>query len=613
MSFGLTPEGFEPKRQQDIISEIRASLQASIGNNINLADQSIFGQLVGIFSEREALVWELMEAIYASQYPEGAEGTSVDNILALSGLERLGAEPSTATLLLYGTPGTLIPAGSLVSVEDSPTDQFATDIDATIEAAADAVQVVLFSNVPGTGAFSLSIVDYLGNTLTTSSLAYSATAADVQAAIRALTDTVPAPDVLPYTDVVVTGNFTVGFTITFGSASPTPGEPSSGEQAQNLFTVAANTLQNGIVVTNISISTTTEGHPDQVEVTATATVTGPLFAAAESINTIDTAVSGWTSVSNPADAILGRDIETDTEALQRRLRLLSAPANGPLQAIVADVLLVDDVTSAAGFENVSIEQDNSLQLLTFSATPTSGQWRLRAGGAGGPVTANIAFNATAQDVEDAIVALGSPYDEASVFGNFADGFSVYFGTALTDQSLVTVFSNSLLATATPVDIDIAGGRPAKSFEIIVEGGDDTEIAQAIFDSKPAGIQTYGNTSEVIVDQYGKSHTIYFSRPTVVPIYISINLSVNSLFPVDGVPTIQEELVTLGDQVEIGGLVVVFGSSGLVGAFNDVPGIVDYDLTAGITASPVGTSNIQMQPNQKPDFDTFRIVVTKTVV
>src|SRR5580704_12820992 len=93
-SYGVLATDFVPKQQQEIIIEINASLGAAIGVNVNKSPQAVLGTLVGIFSEREALLWQLGEAIYQGAFPAGAEGISVDNILALSGLKRLSATPT---------------------------------------------------------------------------------------------------------------------------------------------------------------------------------------------------------------------------------------------------------------------------------------------------------------------------------------------------------------------------------------------------------------------------------------------------------------------------------------------------------------------------------------
>lgn len=177
-------------QQQDIITQIEASLQTTFGANINFGPESVMGQIVGIFSEREALIWQLAEAVYNSQYPAGAEGTSVDNILALNNLTRL---PATATvtdptpliqstgitlfgLVLYGTSGTSIPSGSIIQTSATPPLSFTLDNTVAIASAQNAIQSVFFSNTPNIGTFTISIQDTAGTTLTTSAIEFDALA-----------------------------------------------------------------------------------------------------------------------------------------------------------------------------------------------------------------------------------------------------------------------------------------------------------------------------------------------------------------------------------------------------------------------------------------------------
>ncbi|MBK5145835.1 baseplate J/gp47 family protein [Budviciaceae bacterium BWR-B9] len=67
------------------------------------------------------------------------------------------------------------------------------------------------------------------------------------------------------------------------------------------------------------------------------------------------------------------------------------------------------------------------------------------------------------------------------------------------------------------------GLPPHSISAIVEGGDATEIAQTIRGNKGQGVSTYGTTSVSVPDLYGNPHTIKFSRPEIVPIYVYILL------------------------------------------------------------------------------------------
>ncbi|WP_394564543.1 hypothetical protein C1N58_02555 [Pantoea sp. SGAir0180] len=71
----------------------------------------------------------------------------------------------------------------------------------------------------------------------------------------------------------------------------------------------------------------------------------------------------------------------------------------------------------------------------------------------------------------------------------------------------------------------ANGLPAHSVAAIVDGGDVTAIAQTIIGKKGQGVSTFGSTSVLVPDFWGNPHTIYFSRPSPVPVFVAITLKV----------------------------------------------------------------------------------------
>jgi uncharacterized phage protein gp47/JayE len=80
--------------------------------------------------------------------------------------------------------------------------------------------------------------------------------------------------------------------------------------------------------------------------------TGPLEAPSGTMTGIVTPVSGWTSVTNAADAIVGRDIETDAALRIRRADELATAQGGTIAAMEARIpALVDGVTFCAVDEN----------------------------------------------------------------------------------------------------------------------------------------------------------------------------------------------------------------------------------------------------------------------
>lgn len=69
------------------------------------------------------------------------------------------------------------------------------------------------------------------------------------------------------------------------------------------------------------------------------------------------------------------------------------------------------------------------------------------------------------------------------------------------------------------------GLPPHSVAVIVDGGDVTDIAQAIRGNKGQGTATHGTTSVTVPDKYGNPHVIKFSRSSDVPVYARIKLKV----------------------------------------------------------------------------------------
>ncbi len=98
------------------------------------------------------------------------------------------------------------------------------------------------------------------------------------------------------------------------------------------------------------------------------------------------------------------------------------------------------------------------------------------------------------------------------------------------------------------------GRPPHSFEAVVVGGDAQDIGQMLWDTKPAGIQTYGNQPAVdIVDSNGDNQEMYFSRPVSFYAYVKVRFDLydEEIFPSDGIDTIKQSILDYGNTLRIG--------------------------------------------------------------
>ena len=389
MAFGVTPEGFKLKTLSDIKSEKEADLKSSLGASINLSDNSVLGQLVGVNSESLSSLWEQLQNVYNSFNPELAGGVSQDNISSINNIVRLKALPSTVTATITGTASVSVDAGFQVSVQGNPNAIFETLEDVQIG---------------------------LGGT---------------------------------------------------------------------------------------------------VDVFMQAVATGPTIALAGTLTEIVTPVGGVDSVSNALDADVGRDLETDNEFYLRRLELLNKSGTATIEGIRKAILEVEDVEQATVIEN----------------------------------------------------------------------------------------------DTNAVDSD---GRPPKCFETFVLGGVDADIATTIFNSKSAGIQAYGSVTELVTDSQGINHTIEFSRPNELDIYMIVNITPNTnpsegaVYPVDGDTQIQNAIIQfVGNEYKIGQDVIV---NQLYTPINTISGVIGIEILIGTAPSPTLSDNISVSNTEIAVFDSSRITV-----
>ena len=85
------------------------------------------------------------------------------------------------------------------------------------------------------------------------------------------------------------------------------------------------------------------------------------------------------------------------------------------------------------------------------------------------------------------------------------------------------------------------GRPPHSIEIVVDGGDSTEIAKQILEKKAGGINTFGDVEVVLPGAYDEDITIRFNRPTVIYtwFHLGITLHRNEAIPPNYVDLLRE--------------------------------------------------------------------------
>lgn len=161
-------------------------------------------------------------------------------------------------------------------------------------------------------------------------------------------------------------------------------------------------------------------------------------------------------------------------------------------------------------------------------------------------------------------------------------------------------SNTVVVENTTLAID-GGGRPPKSYETFVEGGVEEDIAQVIWDTKPAGIETHGTIIKLITDTNGDSQTVKFSRFLVQYAWVRVTYQINieEIFPSNGEVLISQAVVETGDAFTRG---EDFEPTKFYGnIYAKVSGIYVTNIEISLTALP----------NDTPVYQTTRIPVAST--
>lgn len=127
----LTDAGLSIDTVDEIRTAINERLRKKFGPSLDLSDESIEGQLVGILSERLGNNEELLEVLYDSMNPDHARGFLQDAICAITGTERLPASQTAGVVFLTGDPATSVISGQQVST-GSTDFHFITQGDATM-------------------------------------------------------------------------------------------------------------------------------------------------------------------------------------------------------------------------------------------------------------------------------------------------------------------------------------------------------------------------------------------------------------------------------------------------------------------------------------------------
>lgn len=157
---GIEASGFVKLTRAEIIADLESEFRSAFGENINLDVRSPFGQIIGIYADKLAALWDIAESVYNSNFADTSFGASLDNVAANNAITRLAATNSEVDLTFTGDDGTEIAAGFQCSVTGFAERQFVTTesgviTGGTLTLAAESVNTGAVAAVAG----SITVID----------------------------------------------------------------------------------------------------------------------------------------------------------------------------------------------------------------------------------------------------------------------------------------------------------------------------------------------------------------------------------------------------------------------------------------------------------------------
>jgi len=270
--------------------------------------------------------------------------------------------------------------------------------------------------------------------------------------------------------------------------------------------------------------------------------------------------------------------------------LVSDPATGVQVATDIDLVLAASATgnvSATAVETGAVSA--ALDTLTQIDTPVFG-WASVRNPAAMTEGVNEETDTELRVRRAAVAERAGSGSVSSIYGTVSDVSGVDKLTVLANNGTVT---------------DANGVEPTHVW-VIVEGGSDADIAAAIFSKVGASIGLTGTTVVSHYDSVSKaSYDVRFSRPSDIPIYIIVNLTVDSNYPADGDTQVENALIAYFETLDLGDDVV---HSRLYTPVNTVAGHQIDSIYIGLAASPTGTANISIDVDELAVTDAAKIVV-----
>ena len=154
-------------------------------------------------------------------------------------------------------------------------------------------------------------------------------------------------------------------------------------------------------------------------------------------------------------------------------------------------------------------------------------------------------------------------------------------------------------------IAFEGSDGPGTVEMVIYGGDDTEIAQSLYDNKIIGIEYVGNSQDNATDEQGSLVRILFSRPTIINFDVRVDIVRLDNFPLDGVEQIKNLLQSFGENFLIGR--TLRPTPDMIWALQSVTGLNSLVITLRREGEgQFGGTSLTLSNRQRPNFENILV-------
>lgn len=495
--------------EDDITDALHSELQAEFGENIDLTESSVFTTLSQVIaavlnSNQE----ESIEDVYQSAFLETATGIDLDRVVALLGLQRRPAINATGVERFIAdgkvTQDYVIQRGVTVQTESTPPSRYNTTTVTSLELVSDFESGSLQNWSGDTGNATVVQRDaYRGD--------YSVELGATSGAHIYQGNVTFQQGTTTHAHVRPDGSSTVPI-VTFGVQADDPTD-----YYQVAFDVGGDQIRlervvDGSVDSTLDTAAQTLSAQTYYEVEIDWNITDNIGLSIKDANenelttlgaVDDTYQSGYMGIKS-GDATAAKQFDWLTSsATSATIRAVEGGPDGNVGA--------ESVTVAAEAVAGVSEVTNLYPIGDSDFTDLSGN-SFRTG------RAEESDEDLRERAEDITTGGGAATHDAIVSALVND---------IPDVSSVTLFENK-----TDQDNTGTGGLPPHSFEAVVFGGSDQEVAEILFEEKAvtsrdySGVNGTSASATVTADSNGQQRTIEFSRPTEIQVDLTLDVVIN---------------------------------------------------------------------------------------